>query len=96
MSELSRNDVLRVASLARLQLSEEEVTAAQHDLGKVIRYIDQLSSLNTQNISATNGLQPRSNVMRADQAAATLEPGQAVLNAPAAEGNYFRIPRILE
>jgi aspartyl-tRNA(Asn)/glutamyl-tRNA(Gln) amidotransferase subunit C len=96
MSELSRQDVLHVASLSRLQLDEDEVTAAQQDFGKVIRYIDQLSHLTTENISPTNGLQPRTNVLRADQVGATLEHGQAVLNAPAAEGPYFRIPRILE
>lgn len=96
MSELSREDVVHVAELARLQLSEEELVAAQRDLGKVIRYIDQLGQLKTDHVQATKGLQPRSNVLRADQLAQTLSPEQALMNAPRAEQQHFRIPKILE
>jgi aspartyl-tRNA(Asn)/glutamyl-tRNA(Gln) amidotransferase subunit C len=96
MSELSRHDVLHVANLARLELSEEELTAAQRDLGKVIRYIDGLSQLKTDQVRATNGLQPRSNVLRADNVMATLSLEDALANAPVSANGHFRIPKILE
>ncbi|MBI3925256.1 MAG: Asp-tRNA(Asn)/Glu-tRNA(Gln) amidotransferase subunit GatC [Armatimonadetes bacterium] len=93
---LEPEEVEHVAHLARLSISDEERERFARELGSILHYVDLLQSLDTENVEATLGVQPQSNVFREDTPREPLGPDKALANAPLREGNYFRIPRILE
>ncbi len=92
---LDREQVRKVAHLARLALTEEEETQFATQLSSILDYFEQLSELNTDNVPPTTRAIDMSNITRAD----VLEPypdRDALLEeAPEQEGDYFRVPKIL-
>ena len=93
MSEFS---VRKVASLARLDLTDAEAERYQVDLAAIVGYMERLGSVDTSAVPATLGVQPHANVFREDEARPSLGPEGVLVNAPRREGHSFQIPRILE
>jgi aspartyl-tRNA(Asn)/glutamyl-tRNA(Gln) amidotransferase subunit C len=93
---LSAAEVDHVAHLARLDITPEEREVFAGQLGEILEYVDRLQELDTEGVEATFAVQPRTNVFREDEPGPPLGPEQALANAPEREGDYFRIPRILE
>lgn len=89
-------DVDHVADLARLHLTPEEKDRLGPQLQSILQYVAHLQETNTEGIEATFQVMPLSNVMRDDMEAPCLPTAAALRNAPATEGDYFRMPRILE
>jgi aspartyl-tRNA(Asn)/glutamyl-tRNA(Gln) amidotransferase subunit C len=89
---LSREEVRRVAALARLELSaaEEEQFAAQ--LGRVVDYIDQLERFETAPLEAP-AVDPGAS---RDVPGASLDLAAVLANAPRAWGPFVTVPRVLE
>ena len=96
MKPLSKEEVCYVAHLARLELSPEEVEKYQKELSRILDYVAQIQSLDTSDIPATFQNFPRKNVFRADEVGKSLPVEEVLKNAPEREGNYFKMPRILE
>ena len=92
---IDREQVRKVANLARLELTESEEEQFTRELGSILDYIEQLQELDTENVKPTTRAIDVSNITRADQ----LEPYQdrdALLqNSPEQDGDYFRVPKIL-
>ena len=92
---IDREQVRKVAHLARLELTESEEEQFTRELGGILDYIEQLQELDTENVPPTTRAIDVSNITRADQ----LEPYQdrdALLqNSPEQDGDYFRVPKIL-
>lgn len=93
MSEFS---VLKVAALARLDLSEDEALRYQRDLDAIVGYMERLRLVDTSAVPATLGVQPHVNVFREDETRPSLGAEGVLVNAPRREGDSFQIPRILE
>ena len=89
-------DVDHVARLARLDLSPSEREAMRTQLPQILHYVDRLRELDTTGIEATFQVIPRAQAMRADEVRPALGPDRVLANAPLREGDYFRMPRILE
>lgn len=97
---ISREEVLRVAELANLSLSEAEATKFQSQLDTILTYIDKLEELNVSEIEpmaqvlgpgATPGAALR------DDVACMSDVSKAVLEqAPEAKAPYFRVPKVIE
>ncbi len=98
MSEpiLSAEDVRAIAELARLELSEADVTLYQRQLSDILGYFQKLEELDTAHIDPTSAVLPLSNIMRADQAAPPLPVDEALSNAPDSDGEQFRVRAVLE
>jgi aspartyl-tRNA(Asn)/glutamyl-tRNA(Gln) amidotransferase subunit C len=93
---ISRADVEHVARLARLQLGEEELERVREQLSSILGYIDKLGALDTTAVEPTAHAVPLVNVMRDDEVEAPF-PGEPMLaNAPDRQGQFFRVPRIIE
>ncbi len=93
-TRLSLREVDHVARLARLDLEPDERERLALQLGLVLEYVGRLAEVDLEGVEPT--IQARTNVFREDQPAPTLSPEVALANAPARQGDYFRIPRILE
>jgi aspartyl-tRNA(Asn)/glutamyl-tRNA(Gln) amidotransferase subunit C len=98
--KISREDVLRVAELAYLDLSEAELETYRAQVDEILEYIGKLNELDTANV------EPMAQVLADDQTAdATLREdvvvpcavaGEILKQAPDAEGAYFRVPKVIE
>ena len=92
---LSPETVRRIADLARLDLTETEVTLFADQLSNILRHFHQLQTLDTSHIEPTASVLPLKNVLRADVATPPLSPESAVANAPDTEDNQFRVSAVL-
>jgi aspartyl-tRNA(Asn)/glutamyl-tRNA(Gln) amidotransferase subunit C len=93
---IDRAAVDHVARLARLDLSEEERARMQTELSHIIEHAAKVQSLDLDGVEPTSHAIPLRNVMRADEVRPSLDPSDALANAPDAEESRFKVPRILE
>jgi aspartyl-tRNA(Asn)/glutamyl-tRNA(Gln) amidotransferase subunit C len=95
MSALSREDVLRIAELARLELTADEIDLFTRQLANILEYVEQIRALDTTGVAPTAHVSNRP-VERDDLVHETLERGDALANAPdpAAESGLFKVPRV--
>ncbi|WP_102507734.1 Asp-tRNA(Asn)/Glu-tRNA(Gln) amidotransferase subunit GatC [Sanguibacter massiliensis] len=95
MSSISRDEVSRVAALARIDLTPDQVDRFAADLDVIVDAIAQVSEVATADVPATSHPLPLTNVMRADEPVAPLTQEQALSGAPAQEDGRFLVPQIL-
>ena len=96
MSRIGPSDVARVAQLARLALSPDEIEAMTRDLEQILDHVAALDALETDGVSPTAHGFELATPLRADRAEAPLDPELAVANAPKCRGTAFLVPRVLE
>ena len=94
--KLSREDVLHIALLARLGLTETEVDQFREQLSNILENFEILQQVDTSDIPPTAQSIPLQNVMREDEISASLPQSQILANAPQKEENYFRVRAVLE
>lgn len=92
---LSRQDVAKVATLARLALSDEELTTMTSQLGGIVGFVSQLEELDTTAVEPLAHPLDASNVFRDDVVAASLSTAQALQSAPRHDGECFLVPAVL-
>ena len=93
---LERADVEHIAALARIGLSEEEITTFQEQLSNILDQFELLKQLDTSAVEPTGHAVEVNSVMREDVPEESLSPGDTLLNAPRREGDLFRVKAILE
>ncbi|WP_196717403.1 Asp-tRNA(Asn)/Glu-tRNA(Gln) amidotransferase subunit GatC [Actinomyces trachealis] len=95
MSAISKDEVARVAALARVALSEEEVARLAGELDAVASSFARVTSVVTPELPATSHPVPLTNVLREDVPGPTLDVEELLAGAPAAEDSMFLVPQIL-
>ena len=96
MSTLSRQDVQRIADLARLELTAEELDLFTRQLGDILTYVEQIRTLDTTGVAPTSQVLNKP-VDRDDVPGATLTRTELLGNAPdaAIEAGLFKVPRVI-
>ena len=94
--KLSREEVLHIALLARLGLSEAEVTRFSEQLSKLLESFEILQQVDTTGIPPTAQAVALQNVMKDDKEAASLPQDKILANAPQRDGNFFKVRAVLE
>jgi aspartyl-tRNA(Asn)/glutamyl-tRNA(Gln) amidotransferase subunit C len=94
--KLTRNDVLKVARLARLKITDAEVDDYTEKLGNVLAYVDSLNEIETEDVEPMVHAVELSNVFRRDEVRPSLAREEALLNAPKTDGQFFLVPQILD
>lgn len=92
---LSRQDVEKISLLARLQLSEEELTVMTEQLSQIVQYVDQLAALDTEDVEPMAHAADIFNVFAQDKARPSLDREEALKNAPKRDDECFRVPAVL-
>ena len=95
MPALTRADVEHVAYLARLGLSEEELTRLEGQLNHILDQYATLAELDTDAIPPTAQTIELENILRDDVANPSMDPAQVLANAPERDGDFFVVPAIL-
>jgi aspartyl/glutamyl-tRNA(Asn/Gln) amidotransferase C subunit len=94
--DLEHVDVAYVANLARMELSEDEISRFQGDLDKVVAYIHKLDELDLKDIEPMSHPRPRQNVLREDVVSETTDREDLLENAPARVGDLVKVPQMME
>ena len=92
---ISEADVRHVAMLARLALTDEQVSTLQAELSTILGHIDELQNLDLEDVQPTAHPLAMTNSTRADVVRPGLSREDALLNAPASDGTAFVIPTIV-
>ncbi len=96
MAKLSRDDVLKLAQLARLQLSEEEIEAFSQELSEILAYVEQLQKVDTTGFKPTNQVSGLTNVMRSDETKDYgYKPLDLLKNVPKVKDNQIETKRMI-
>lgn len=94
--QLTPADVRKVASLARLKVSDAEVASLTTDLTAILGYVDVLNEIDTTGIEPMVHAVELYNVLRADLVAESLPRAAALSNAPRSDGECFLVPAIID
>jgi len=98
MSAITRDEIDRIAELARLALTDLERELFTRQLAGILTYVDQIASVDTTGVPPTAHVQLERTVLRDDVVRPSLSSDQALANAPdaAREAGLFRVPRVIE
>jgi aspartyl-tRNA(Asn)/glutamyl-tRNA(Gln) amidotransferase subunit C len=94
-SSLRREDVAKVAQLARLSLSDDELDKFTEQLGQVLEHANDMGTLNLENVVATAHPFGLINVVRDDVVRPSLDRDEVLAMAPDARDGRFAVPRIM-
>jgi aspartyl-tRNA(Asn)/glutamyl-tRNA(Gln) amidotransferase subunit C len=96
MAKLSRDDVLKLARLARLHLSDAEVEQFAGEISAILGYVEQLQTVKLTDVKPTYQVTGLTNVMRADTVKDYgVSPEDLLKNAPKTEGGHIKVKRML-
>ena len=95
MADLSRDDVAHLASLARIDLSDDELDRMVGELGTIISSVEAVQQAPIEDVEPMSHPMPIVNVTRPDEVRPSLTPEEALAMAPASEVERFAVPRIL-
>ena len=90
---LTREDVLKLADIAKLELSETQADALLGDLEKMLGFVNKVRALDLDGVEPLIYMTDRENVLRDDVPTEALSHTDALRNAPGADSDYFRVPR---
>ena len=94
--KISKQDVIHVAELARLEFGEEELEKFTDQLGNILQYIEKLSELNTEGVEPTSHVLDISTPLREDRVEEWITVEEALQNAPEREDDFFAVPKVIE
>jgi aspartyl-tRNA(Asn)/glutamyl-tRNA(Gln) amidotransferase subunit C len=93
---VTKKDVDYVADLARLQLDEDERESLVNDMNQILDYMTTLEELDTSDVEPLEHVIDLEYRLRDDQAKEPLSHEDALKNAPDADSDYFRVPRVID
>ena len=97
MSKLTRNQVLKLAHLSRLKLTEEEIERFGVELSEILSYVEILDKADTEGLEPTYQITGLKNVMRDDKVVDYQAKSKDLLaGAPSLEKNQYKVKRVLE
>ncbi len=97
MAKLNREDVLKLAQLARLDITEAEIVEYQDELSKILAYVEKLQNVDTNNLQPTNQVGGLINISRDDEVKDYGYAAKDLLNnVPAVKDDQIQVPRMVD
>ena len=93
--KITKEDILHVADLARLDIDESSIETFAGQIGKILEYVDTLNRVNTDEVPATSHAISLTNAFREDVEAGHLNRESALCNAPEKEDGSFLVPKVV-
>ena len=93
---VDRDEVLKISALAKLHLSEEEVSLYTDQMNDILEYMKQLDELDTEHVEPLSHVLDQINMTRPDEEKTSLSRDEALQNAPETDGEYFIVPNVIE
>ena len=92
---VSIKDVKYIAELARLEFAEEDLERLAGEMNDILAYMDKLNELPTDGVEPMTHVLDVKNVFRKEGVAQRISHDEALKNAPEADGEYFRVPKVI-
>lgn len=96
MSTITDDEVRRIARLARIRLTDGEVTYYREDLSRIVDYAARLDALDLDGVEPTTHALDLDSRLRADVVDQRLSTAEVLANAPETEADHFRVPKVVE
>lgn len=93
---ISKEQVQKVAALARLTLTETEADQFTIQLNNILQFAEKLNELDTEGVEPTSHVLPMANVLREDKVIPSIPREKALANAPEQKDGMFRVPAVFE
>lgn len=93
---ISRDEVRRIASLARLRFSDDEEARMADEMSAILDYVDTLDEVDTAGVPPMSHPLDLENVTRPDDVEQRIDQEQALEPAPDRSDGYFRVPKVVE
>jgi len=93
--EVTRELVEKIADLSRLEFDEKEMESIKGDLQKMISFVEKLNELDTSRIEPQLHMSDETNVLRDDVVQGSITRYEALLNAPAKDELFFKVPKVI-
>lgn len=87
--------VRHIGKLSRIELSEDEVHTFRDQLAAILAYVDKLGELDTEGVEPMAHALELRNVFGDDELGESLSPDAALANAPARDGDFFKVPKVI-
>ena len=94
--KITRDDVIKIAELARIEFAEEELEKFSEQLGNILTYIGKLNELDTKDVEPTSHVLDLATPLREDTVVEWLSREEALENAPREEDGFFVVPQVIE
>lgn len=94
--KISREEVEKLAHLARLEFSEKEIEAMQGDMDKILGFVAKIEELDLEGVEPLIYLNEDTNILRKDEVQTSITKEEALKNAPDKDGDYFRVPKVVK
>ena len=95
MTKITKDEVKKVAHLARLELNEHEINDHAKQLEKILQYIDQLEKIDTDGVPCTTRAIEVISVLRKDEKKSSDCTEEILDLGPSREDNYYKVPKII-
>ena len=92
---ISKEEIIHIAKLASLNLTEEEIAKYANDLTDILSFAEIVNKLNTDEIKETIGINGEFNVFRKDEVKQEISKDELMKNAPSQDEGMFRIPKVI-
>lgn len=92
---LTKEEVLKVAHLAKLEFEEERIESFQTELNSILTFVDKLQELNTEGIEPLTQVNHQVNNLRKDEIKESLNRDKALKNAPQKDEGMFIVPKVV-
>tara|TARA_B100000886_G_C20191968_1_gene394676 strand:+ start:370 stop:657 length:288 start_codon:yes stop_codon:yes gene_type:complete len=94
--EFDKNSTIKLAKLARLSVNDNQLNSLEKDLKSILKFIDQLKEINTEDIDPTSNSLDQKLILRDDIAENTLSNEDLLKNVPKSELGFFVVPKVIE
>lgn len=91
---LTSDEVRKIAKLARLKLTDQEISLYQEQLGDVLGYIETLSEVDVRNVAMTSQVSGLTTVLAEDKVRPGLDSAASLKNAPTTDGTYIKVKAV--
>lgn len=96
MADLTRDDILKLARLSKLELTEEQVERFRIELEEIVGYVEKLQSVDVAGLEPTNQVTGLTNVTRPDEIIEYASQEELLKNLPDREANYIKVKRMID
>lgn len=93
---ITRELLDKIAHLARLEIRDDEAEKLMKDMNAIIAWIDKLKEIDTEGVEPLTSMSHEINAFREDVVKQELTREEALKNAPAHDGTYYRVPKVIE
>lgn len=96
MQEVSKEEILHIANLARLNLEEDEIEKYRENLQDILNFANVVNNAPVEGLDVTMGANEEKNVFRKDEINVFEDTESLLQNAPSQEQNMFKLPKVIQ